>query len=557
MHEPTVQHKITSSFKICFPSSTLLPVIEGSTYQYQYSINETIDFYLLTLSIRRLVLGDSSESVLQNLLNLAGTKQLMLKPTEINEYYYECWKLATTLRITTIAATCAHKYIEITSSSTNTKNIDLINHRTELLQYIIHIQRETKEPTKEIIIYMEMLVALYITIGETEKAASYSREIYEMNVTVYGRTAPETLRSYERWTTTVQKSTKTEEIHKITRTNYEEATRTMSVTDEKRISLTWSMIEHYERQKDYHKVEEILLGFWQSLAHTRYTKDTAIQERKIDVALRYVEFLKQQKRTVEAENILRGIWADLEHHHHKSTAMVTRSKTVGDQLQSLGSLAAARSVFASLWAYYVGSGKQSSAEAISVNTALTQTALETTNESHTETTYEIFTIRQIFETTFVTSTAKQVDTTTFKTAQTLVETYYQRQEWIEVVKVATVTISRLWPAFTSSDLNAPLPTTYQAETIELLNRLAIAYLKLRQFNHVEAIYRRIFYAVRATPNSPDDLLLSASKTLVDFFEHNSMIEKTIVIYKDLSLELQKRHAKTNPMTIKTDRKSVV
>ena len=144
-----------------------------------------------------------------------------------------------------------------------------------------------------------------------------------------------------------------------------------------------------------------------------------------------------------------------------------------------------------------------------------------------------------------------VDTITIKTAWRLVETYHQRQEWSEVIKVATVTISRLWPAFTSNDLNAPLPSTYQTETLGLLNRLAIAYLKLQQLDQVEVVYRRIFYAVRFTPNLPDDLLLSTSKTLISFYELHSMIEKTIVVYKDLSLELQKRHGKTNSLTIKT------
>jgi hypothetical protein len=61
----------------------------------------------------------------------------------------------------------------------------------------------------------------------------------------------------------------------------------------------------------------------------------------------------------------------------------------------------------------------------------------------------------------------------------------------------------------------------------------------------------MFYAVKATPNSPDEQLLSTSKTLIDFYDIHSMTEKTIVIYKDLALELQKRHGKTNPLTIKT------
>ncbi|KAN0098801.1 hypothetical protein V8E51_014464 [Hyaloscypha variabilis] len=550
MHEPTVQHKITAGFKACFPASTLLPVLEGSIYQYQYSINETIDFYLLTLSIRRLVFGNSSESVLQTLLNLARTKNLILKSTEINEYFYESWKLATTLRITTIATTCAHRYLEITSSTVTTKSTEVTHRREELLLYVIQTTRESKKSTKEILIYMELLVTLYISIGETEKAAQYSRQIYEINVSIYGRTASETLRSYERLMTTVQKSTKAEEIHEITKTSYVEAIRSLSVTDQKRTSLTWQMIEYYEKQKDYHRLEEILLSFWQSLSSTQYIKDTAVQERKVDVALRYVEFLKQQKRTIEAEALLIGLWTDLDRHNHQSTGMVTRSKQVGDQLQIIGSLAAARKVFASLWAYYVKSGKQTSSEATSVNSALTQTTKETT-ESYSETTYDVITLREIFETTFVRSTTKQVTITTVKTAWTLVETYYQRQEWHEVVKVAHVTITQLWPSFTSTDVNVALVSTYQTELLQLLDRLAIAYLKLRQLDHTENVYRRIFYAVKATPNSPDDLLLSTFKTLSGFYELHSMIQKTVIIYRDLALELQKRHGKTSPLTIKT------
>jgi hypothetical protein len=109
MHEPTVSHKLTPGFKQVFPSTTLLAVIEGSTYQYQYSLQETINFHLLTLSLRRTVLGTSSEPVLQTLLNLAVLKQVVLQQGEVNEYYYEAWKLAITLKLTSIATTCAHR----------------------------------------------------------------------------------------------------------------------------------------------------------------------------------------------------------------------------------------------------------------------------------------------------------------------------------------------------------------------------------------------------------------------------------------------------------------
>jgi tetratricopeptide (TPR) repeat protein len=547
MHEPTVQHKITAGFKTCFADTTLLPVIEGSCYQFQFSLNEAIDHYLLTLSVRRLVLGASSEAVLQNLLNIARTKQVVLKPAEVNEYYYEAWQLATTLRLTNIATTCAHKYIEITSSITTTKKTDITTHRIELLQYIITIQRETKVSEREIIVYLELLATVYITIGETEKATHYQREIYELNVRIYGRSAQETIRSYQTWTTTVQKSTKSEEIYEITKKNYEESIRSLSVTDSKRLELTWSMIDIYEKQKDTHRLEEILVSLWQSLTSVKFQKDKTVQETKIDVVLRYVELLKQQKRTREAENILRAIWIDLEHEDTQSTTVITRTKTIGDQLQKLGAVEVASSIFAKLWAYYVKSGKQSSAEAASVSTSLTQITRETT----TETTYEVTTLREIFETTIVTSTTKTVDTTTVKTAVTLIETYYQQKQWSEVVKASTITIGRLWPGFTSDSLDTPLPTTYTTEIIELINRLAFSYFKLRQIESAEKTYLRIFYAVKATPNSPDELLLSTSKTLIDFYESHSMLQKTVTIYRDLYFEIQKRHGKTNTLTINT------
>jgi tetratricopeptide (TPR) repeat protein len=543
MHEPATKHKITASFKTCFPDSTLLALLEGSTYQFQFPVVNTLNHYLLVLSVRRAILGETSEAVLQTLLNIARTKQVTLKSTEINEFYYEAWKLAISLKLTTIATTCAHKYIAITSSVTVTKDTEITTRRIELLQYIITIQRETRQE-RQIIIYLELLATIYITIGETEKATLYYQEIYELNIRIYGRTAPETRRSYQSLTMTVQKSTKTEEIYEITRKDYDEAIHTLSATDEKRISLTWSMIAWYEKQKDTRKLEETLVSLWQSLTRV-HTKDVKVQQSKVDIALRYVELLKQQKRTMEAENILRTIWIDLE--QDETETNVTRTKVIGEQLQSVGAVDTARSVFSKLWAYYVKTGKQSSTEASSVSTALTQVTRETTSE----TTYEVTTLVEIFETTIVTATTKTITTTTVKNAVTLVNTYYSQKSWNEVIRVGTITLGKLWPAYNSKDLKAPLPTTYVSETIELITSLAFAYLKIRQIESAETIYRRFFYAVIATSNTSDDLLTSASKTLIEFYQTHTQVEKTIVIYRDLYEEIQKRHGKTNPLAINT------
>jgi len=439
------------------------------------------------------------------------------------------------------------RYIESTSTITIKTKSEISTRRSELLQYIITTLKETRASSRDILIYVEQIVTLYLAIGETEKASLFQREIYELNVTIHGRYAPQTIRARESLVTTLQKSTKTEEINEITESNYTESLRTLEVTDQKRLALTWSMIDIYEKQKDWNRLEEVIVNLWQSLTRSS-TKDTSIQEKRIDVALRYVEFLKQHNRKIEAENILRGVWTDLEHQDTQSEAVVKRMKQVGDQLQIIGSLVVARSVFAKLWAYYVKTGKQSSAEASSVSTSLNQTTKDVTESDDT---HEVTTIRDIFDSVITTTTSKTIDTKIVKQALTLVETYYTERRWSELIKVSTVTLSRLWPDFSSKDTNVPLPATYSSEIILIINRLAISYLRLRQIVEAELTYRRIFYSIKSTSNSSDEVLFSTSKSLIDFYDSHSMLEKLVLVYRDLALEIEKRHGKTNALTIKT------
>lgn len=289
MYSTATSHKITTNFKTCFPDSTLLAAIEGSCYQFQFTIANALNHYLLALAIRTMVVGESSESGLQTLLNLARAKQVTLKSTEINEYYYVAWKLSVSLEMTAIATACSHRYLEMTSI-VERKGLEVTTRRIEVLQYLITtIQESTVRVT-----YLDQLATIYVTIGETEKATEYYQEIYDLNVRIYGRASAETRHSYQKLTSTVQKSAKTDEIYEITRKDFDEAVYSLPATDPKRISLTWSMIGFYEKQKDTRRLEETLLTLWQSL--TRVKRDSKTQETKVDVALRYAEFLKHQKR---------------------------------------------------------------------------------------------------------------------------------------------------------------------------------------------------------------------------------------------------------------------
>lgn len=539
MHITTTSHKLTSNFKTCFPDSTLLAAIEGSCFQFQFPIAKALNHHLLVLSLRNTVIGGSTESVLQTLLNVARTKQVTLKSTEINEYYHVAWKLAVSLELTTIATTCSRKYLDITSSVAG-KNSEITSYRIEMLEYMITTVRETTVQ----LYFMEQLATTYITIGETEKASEYYQEIYKLSVRTYGRNSEETRRSQQKLNSTVHKTTKTDETSKITRKDYDEAVYTLPATDPKRISLTWSMIEYYEKQKDTRRLEETLLTLWQSL--TRATKDSKSQERKFEVALRYAELLKQQKRTKEAENILRTIWIDLEQ-ETESTTTINRMKTVGDELQSVGATDTASLIYTRLWSYYEKTGKQSSAEARSVSSNLTRITKETTTETNSLTT-----LVESFQVTFVNTTTRSINSTTVKNAVTLIDSYYQQKHWSQAIRVGTITLDQLWPAFNkTNELRTPLPESYYQETMEILNWLLFAHLQLGQLESAEYVYLKIFYSTIATPNSSDDLLVSSSEQLIQFYRTHSMLEKATTIYLDLYEELQKRHGKANTMAIST------
>ncbi|CZR69374.1 uncharacterized protein PAC_19274 [Phialocephala subalpina] len=546
MHEPTVQHKITQGFKTVFPHTAMLPIIEGSCYPHQSSFQDAIDHHLLTLSTRRMVIGDHTEPVLQTLLNLAILKEVTLQHNEVNEYYYDAWKIASTLKSTSVATTCAHRYIERTSTIKITSKSTTAIQRSEVLEYIITIYKETRVSQTEVLIYLELLVTLYVTIGEIEKVTKLRREIYQLHVKIYGRSAPQTLRAHGELVTVVSRSNRTEEIQEITESNYQEASRTLPVTDPKRLDLTWSMIDIYTKRKDNRRVEELLVWLWQSWTH-HSQNDTKSQQQRFDIALRYVAFLKTHDRKAEAENILCGIVTDLEQIETDDEETIKRSRTVGDELTVLGSVAAARGIFARVWAYYVRTGKTNTSEAKSVSTQLE----ETTNHSITETTTEITTVREIFDHVITKTTTKTIDTRTVHTSMTLVETYWNEQRWEEVVEVSTATLSRLWVGWTSSEMRTPLPSNYQNETITLIRRLFTSYWKLRRTEEAETTLRRLFYAVLSTPNSTDRLLLLTANDLIDFYETNGMVEKSVSIYNDLYPEIEKRKGKTDALTVKT------
>ncbi|KAL2069847.1 hypothetical protein VTL71DRAFT_14526 [Oculimacula yallundae] len=553
MHEPTVQHKLTGGFKGIFPHTTMLAIIEGSCFTSQSSSQDAINHHLLTLSVRRMVLGEKSEAVLQTLLNLAVSKEITLHVNEVNEYYYEAWRTSQSLKLTGIAFKCAQRYITKTSTIKITSQSTVATRRCEMLEYVIDYYIETRQSQTKILGYLETLVTLYVTIGKTERVTSLRKQIYDINVQLYGSSAPQTTISRDAMITTISGSNCTESsevIEKITESSYQEACHTLTVSDPKRIEVTWSMIDIYTRRNDSRRAEELLVWLWQSWTHYGMkNQDSKTHQQRTDIALRYVQFLKLHDRKFEAENILRGVVTDLEHTECHDEEILKRRKFIAIELVALGCVAAARGVFTNLWAYYVKSGKMESSEAKAVSTQLEETTSRGVTECLTETDTE--SQRYIFDSVMTKTTTTKVDSIMVQRSTSLCETYYQEQRWDQVITVSTITITRLWTGWTSTEIRTSFPASYLEETIKVIRYLYTSYLKTNQTVKAEETVRKLFYGVLCTQKTSDDLLISTSKELVDFYESRGMWDKTIIVYKDLCAEVEKRKGKTAALTIKT------
>lgn len=136
-------------------------------------------------------------------------------------------------------------------------------------------------------------------------------------------------------------------------------------------------------------------------------------------------------------------------------------------------------------------------------------------------------------------------------ALTLIETYYLEQRWTEVVTISTQTLQKLWTGFTPKEVRVSFPEKHLNEVVEILNRLAYSYWKLRKLDDAETVYRRTFYASLSTTKVPEHILLGALKNIIDFYQAHSMIEKTIAIYRDVYPEIERRRSKTDQLTIGT------
>jgi hypothetical protein len=541
MYEPTGKHKLTGGFKTSFPNSVAHTLIEATCVRSQYPLTEVYELLRLSLDLRKTVLGESNEVVLQSLINVATVRQhLTIKET--NNYFYQAWKLSPKILSydSEITITCAQSFIDsITTFTTRSTEVE------EVLQYIVDIRKQTYGVSHTLTIsYNRRLAEYYTAIKEETKAATIYREIYEIMVSRYGYSHTETEEIYRRLKTV----SKQEDIQKITQEQHTSIENNVSVSDSRRVTSTRDMVQQYEKEQNYAKAEETIVNYWREISEvSRTTKDIKVREQQVDATFQYVEFLRRQKRTEEATSILNGLYFELE----KSTTF-TQSKVgwierIGSQMKDMGATTLARSVYSSLWSYYRSSGQQNTKEAQSVAHSLTETATSSvTSSTTTESQEEI--LREIFETTTLTSTTT-VNITMIKTCQQLIALYSRQEKHEAIIEVCRDILQRMWPTVLTGQKDVKLPTQFVSESLEISNQLARSYFIQHHVDEASQIYNSIFQGFRSSPKQHTKELITSARTLITHYQSIYRHTDALTIYQALYEALVEVYGASDQRTI--------
>ncbi len=246
MYRPNGRHEITPEFHHYFSRSVLQAEIEWACWTSQSSVTESLEMHQLALSVRKMVLTENHETVLQTLISIARTYEEISNTREACTYYYHASKLSLTVYGThsEVTRTCAEAFLTCTTTTSivTTTRTEIITRKEEMLQVIIAThEHHHGHSSEEVIRYKKQLAQLYIEIQETTRAIKIYREVYEACVEIYGEFHSETITVCGGLAVVLQRESRYEDVLSYLRLSFRRAEESMDVMDIRRIRITVSI----------------------------------------------------------------------------------------------------------------------------------------------------------------------------------------------------------------------------------------------------------------------------------------------------------------------------
>jgi hypothetical protein len=558
------EYKPTAELQKVFPDTTVLAVLEQFCWDTQLPTPHALDLHRLAVTVRRGVFTDNHPSVLQTYLAIATSYLLISKTTEASQYYYWSTKIGTNVLspIHPLTLECASSFLKITESMSTTTRTELMTRREEVLIILITAYERQYGSTSELVIQTrQLLMELYASIHEEEKAVEVYRLIEEATIQQYGRKSHQAQDLQAHLSVVLHKGEGGGYIDGYNQKIFDEEDDEgdMETFDIGSIAIYLRRIKEYISKKEFSLAEKTYVELWTEVSSKcRTVQSLEWHEKNVEIATAYSQFLKSQKRTSESSAILMTVWQQYEHHQLSySERIVSRLSVVAKEMKSMGMYASALSIFSFASSYYKNVRQEETSISIEINNEVSETSTELVKQSlessstiteTTTTTVSDSTFRHVFFS--VIESEKTVKTSTIKLSKKLTAQYMENKNYSAAVKVIHATLQRTWASFLSSSIqNVTMTSTFSQESIELVENLAECYLHMKQLEKVEDVYNRFFRATLVSEEVDKSIFERAKTLLINYYDKHGYADHAISILQEILVVYRTRYGPTHELTI--------
>ncbi|KAL1846793.1 hypothetical protein Plec18167_005845 [Paecilomyces lecythidis] len=550
------EYKFSSSFKNAVPDSVLLALLEGSVHETQSTAYHAVQDHRLSVEVRKFVLGDKAEALLQSLI-LSARASLRVRAPHASEHCYEAWRLGRELlgRSSSIVIACAELFLYSTDGKFSTRN-ETVTRKEEVLKYLIWVGQDAGGFSyNHTLTYVEMLVQLYTDIGENDNALSLSKAFYQRTIAKYGQQSSEAALI----TAFMEKrfpASRDGAFLDIAQSKHDYLTRTLDVTDPRRLESTLAMVKMYEDRGDKERAEGTLVSLWQALLASE-VNSTSMLETKTDVALAYSGFLRRQGRNTEGEVILRTVWPDIEKSGIHSDGMYQRTLKVDSQLRDMQKDDLALPASLLVWNYYKRTGQTTSTQGVALAGTLLETLHRgvlssrtdktTSGTTATVTAQERQLMRELVDS--IVSSSSHISTSALEITHMLTSIYIKEENWQEAIKFSSSVMKRIWPSVEKEGSSTSFKSEIAPHVVEIALDLAYSYFRTLQISKATAVYGNAATATITTEKVVVPRMMEVMTTIVEFYETTFQFPKAVSLLHRIHGFLKSRLGETHKYTL--------
>lgn len=563
-NNPT-EFKPSHDLQKVLPDSSTLPVLEQLVWGTQLPLPQAIDLHFLAGNVRRSVFTENNPTVLQTYLAIATSYLLLSDTTHASNYFFTCTKISRTILsdIHPLTLDCANHFLKISESMVTTTRTEIMTRREEILIVLITAYERQYGSTSELVIQTrKLLVELYASLKEEDKAMEIFRLIQEATIQHYGRNSHQAQDIEGHLSVVLGKRRGERRIDSYTDSFFDDQ------EDEEHAEVfDFGSIVAYLRRAELHTsrnelalAERTYVELWQQISSKcRTTQSIEWHEKNIEVATAYSQFLKTQKRITESSAVLSVVWEQYQHHQLSySESIVARLTNVAKEMKSMGSYTMALSIFKHASSFYKSVRQEESSASREISNQVSETSTElvrqslaaSSSSSETTTTVTESVYRDVFFS--VIQSSKTIEASTVALARKLSAKYMEERNFTQAISVIQATLQRTWSSFLSSSIHdVTLTSPFTQESIELAERLAECYLQLRQMERVEDTYSRFFRAVLVTKDVDKATFEKARTLLIGFYDKHGYQDNAISVYQDILVTYRARYGPTHELTIQS------